>query len=143
MKSLMKKTAIVFVVTLICFSSVLLIGCEKGEFTASFVRFSIGERTNDYYLDFTIRFENSTTQAKLIESGDFYVEINGEEKAVGSFLYEYQDTFYAHPIVEAGETLTLRVRVISQVNMGERNPIVLKYKDTTLVDDNVYFNKNN
>ena len=147
MKHNLRKYVFILVAIVLCLSCVLLVGCvddddtDSEEFKASFVRFSIGERQTDYFLDFTIRFENNTNQTVLIEGSDFYVEINGEEITNISFLYEYEDTFYTFPTVESGETLVLRLRAIAQVKMQERNKIVVNYNDSMLVDDNVYFNK--
>ena len=133
-----KKKSIIFVLIFLCTLCCLLGGCKPNDVKASFVRFSLGERTNDYYLDFTIRFTNNTNHTVYIEESDFYIEINNEEKNVGSFLYEYNETYYLLPSIDKNETITLRVRVISQLNSKEWNSILVKYNNSVLVDDSIY-----
>lgn len=137
----MKKAVYIFLAIVICCCSISLVACAYSKLKASFVRFDIGERQDDFYLDFTVKFENKTNSTVTIDANDFDIEINGKKKIVGSFLYEFQDTFIAYPSIEKNETLILRVRVIAEVNRGEHNTILVKYNNSVLVDDNVYFNK--
>ncbi|MGN0748181.1 MAG: hypothetical protein ACI4L1_00650 [Christensenellales bacterium] len=126
--------------------SLFSIGCSHNEITAEFVRFNIKqkENSNDYCLDFTIKFDNNTKQNASIESNDFYIEINNEENNTISFLYEYEEFFYtSHITINANETLTLRVRIISTIKNKEYNSILFKYKNEILIEDNIYINSTN
>lgn len=138
MKNKEKRIFCILIAIFTCFLCLMFSGCETESVKVSFVRFSWGERQNDYYLDFTVKFENNTNHATVIDESDFYIEINAQQENVGSILYEYQDVFYLQPIVEAKETLILRVRVISQLKKREWNTILVKYNNSVLVDDSIF-----
>ena len=61
--------------------SLFFIGCSQNEFSAEFVRFNIQQRenSNDYCLDFIIKFDNKTSQDIIISQSDFYIEINNKQ----------------------------------------------------------------
>ncbi len=122
--------------------SLLFFGCAKNELTAEFVRFSIEQRQNDYYLDFTIKFENNTNDIQQITENDFFIEINTEEKNDLSFLYENEEVFYPNPTININENLTIRIRVITEIKNKDHNTILLKYKDKTIINDNIYISNN-
>ena len=122
--------------------NILFFGCNQNELKSNFIRFSIGQTSNSYFLDFTIKIENNTSNDLMIENKDFYIEINNEIKNDISFLYESEEIFYTYPIIKSGENLTFRVRTISAINDKQYNTIILKYKDNTLVNDNVYISNN-
>ncbi|MCM1289633.1 MAG: hypothetical protein NC132_03900 [Corallococcus sp.] len=140
-----KRFAICCITIVLILYGVLCVGCfDEGKFEASFVRFGIGKRQTDYYLDFTVKLDNKTNSTETVTSSDFCVEVNGNKIDSLTFLYESSDTFYPVFVsVESGSTLTLRVRAIAVVNNKQQNKILLKYKDKTLVEDNVYVSDNN
>ena len=133
----------IFIISVFSFSACNL--TPKNEITAEFVRFSIGERQTDYYLDFTIKFKNQTSKELLLNQSDFFIEINNEQKTIITFLYEYEEVFIssANLILESYEEKNLRLRVTSNINMNNKNQILVKYKDKELINDNVIFNKIN
>lgn len=133
----------IFIISVFSFSACNL--TPKNEIMAEFVRFSIGERQTDYYLDFTIKFKNQTSQELLLNQTDFFIEINNEQKTIITFLYEYEEVFIssANLILESYEEKNLRLRVTSNINMNNKNQILVKYKDKELINDNVIFNKIN
>lgn len=133
----------IFIISVFSFSACNL--TPKNEITAKFVRFSIGDRQTDYYLDFTIKFKNQTHQELVLHRSDFFIEINNEQKTIITFLYEYEEVFIssANLILESYEEKNLRVRVTSNINMNNKNQILVKYKNKELVNDNVIFHKIN
>jgi len=138
----MKKFTYCFLIIAICFASLGFLGCNNNQVIANFVRFNIGQRQNDYYLDFTIEFKNNTNNLELINENDFYIEINTEEKKDIAYLYENEEVYYPAPSINKNETMTIRIRVITEINNKAYNTITFKYKDKTLVDDNVYISNN-
>lgn len=122
--------------------SLFFTGCLQNEFTTNFIRFDIQERekSNDYCLDFVIEFDNKSSKDKTISKSDFYIEINNKQNEDVVFLYEYEDVFIlGHYTAKNNEKNKIRVRVVDNINMGERNKILVKYKEQELVNDNVYF----
>lgn len=122
--------------------SLFFVGCSQNKFSVEYIRFDIQKRENneDYCLDFIIEFDNETNQDKIILKSDFYIEINNKQNGNISFLYEYEDVFIlGHYTAKNNEKNKIRVRVVDNINMGERNKILVKYKEQELVNDNVYF----
>lgn len=118
-------------------------GCIQREMTVEFVRFSIKERTNagDYCLDFTIEFDNKLDCDETILFSDFYIEINGVQNTDVSGLYENEEVFISYPTIKSNETTRIRIRVVDNINLNERNKIIVKYKEKELINDNVFFSK--
>lgn len=134
-----------FKVSCVCFllilSSIFLSACNK-QVTVDFVRFYIGQRQTDYYLDFTLKINNPTGNIVIIDNSDFYVKVNDEEFYSVAFLYENEETFYAAVNVESNGHLTLRARVVTaNLKNKDRNYIAIKYKDSLIVEDNIYVSK--
>lgn len=122
--------------------SLFFVGCSKNNFLVEYIRFDIQKRENseDYCLDFVIEFNNETNQDKIILKSDFYIEINNKQNGNISFLYEYEDVFIlGHYTAKNNEKNKIRVRAVDNINMGERNKILIKYKEQELVNDDVYF----
>lgn len=138
----MKKFKFI-ILSIFCFTSFILAGCNHSSITTNFIRFDIGQRQADYYLDFTIKFENKTNKSLSIEGNDFYVEINHEEKHDIGLLYDNEEIYYGNSItLNKNETLSLRVRAISPIKERDYNSILIKYKNKVLVEDNIYiYNK--
>ena len=122
--------------------SLFFIGCSQNEFSAEFVRFNIQQRenSNDYCLDFIIKFDNKTSQDIIISQSDFYIEINNKQNENIVFLYEYEEAYIlGHYTVRSNEENKIRIRIVDSININERNKIIVKYKEQELVNDNVYF----
>ena len=139
MKKFIKISRCFLVLIISCFS---LIGCKK-DMTVEFVRFSIKKRQIDYCLDFTLKISNGTNQTQVIDDKTFYIEINNEEKTDKTFLYEYEETFYGPIVLQINESITLRLRVITNIKNRDYNKIILKYKNNLIINDNIYIKDNN
>lgn len=140
----MKKLLYIFpIIILIC--SIIFTGCSSyqnnNNFQTNFIRFSLGKRQTDYYLDFTIEFSNKTLNDIVLKTNDFKIEINNETTKTISFLYEFEEVFYASPIIKSGETINLRVRTISQMSTETANSISFQYKNKIIVSDDIYISK--
>lgn len=143
-----KRFKIVSVISILILCCVLCVGCIDGEenekVEVDFVRFNMGKRQTDYYLDFTVELSNNTKYSSSFETDDFYIEVNGNKIDNVTLMYEYEEIVYAAYVsVDSGDTLKIRVRAISAINNQQRNSIILKYKDKTLVDDQVYIRDTN
>lgn len=109
--------------------------------SVEFVRFDIQQQqnSNDYCLDFTIKFDNKTDKDEIVLQTDFYIEVNNEQKEDVVFLYEIEETYIlGHYTAKSNEEDKIRVRVVSTIKDREYNSIKVKYKDTTLIEDNIY-----
>ena len=124
---------------IIVLSITFYIGCSKKELIINFVQFDIGYRktANDYYLDFTLEFDNQTETDILLNNNEFYGIVNEKEITEISFHYAYENNYYAKPIVKANDKLTLKVRLIANVNDGEENYIAIYYQDGLIIEDTI------
>lgn len=139
MKKILRSVCICLATLACC---LCFVGCGNDKVEANFVRFSIGQRQSDYYLDFTIKFYNKTNHDETLLASDFYVEINDEKNESISFWYDGVETYYAYPTIKSNESLTLRLRVTANVKNKDYNKIVVKFHDKVLVDDNVFISNN-
>lgn len=138
MKKFVKFSCLLFVF-ISC--SLLFIGCSKSTMSVEFLRFDIQQQqnSNDYCLDFTIKFDNKTDKDEIILQSDFYIEVNNEQKEDVTFLYEIEETYIlGHYTAKSNEEDKIRVRVVSTIKDREYNSIKIKYKDTTIIEDNIY-----
>ena len=55
-----------------------LTSCKENNLNAEFIRFSMGARESDYYLDFTVKINNQTGDTIYIETKDVYISINNK-----------------------------------------------------------------
>ena len=137
MKKFVKFSCLLFMII----SCGLLFGCSKNTVSVEFVRFDRIQKqnSNDFCLDFTIKIDNKTEKDEIIFQSDFYVEVNNEQKTDIVFLYENEETtILGHYTAKSNEENKIRVRVISTIKDRDYNKIFLKYKDQTLIEDNIY-----
>ncbi len=130
------KKFIKIIIIPICILTFLLVGCNTENISAKFERLSISERKNaqDFCLDFTIQFCNRTNQEQIIQKNDFEIKLNNQDITEFSFLFEYEETFYLQPTIEANETQNIRLRVITE---KKSNQISIKFKNLTLIEDEI------
>lgn len=136
----MDKTKKIFSIALILIISVIFYSCcYPKEIDINFVSFNIGyrETSKDYYLDFTLEFDNPTEADIVLINSDFYGLVNEEEILNISFYYAYESNYYAKPTVKANSKLTIRVRLIANVNDKEENYIALYYQEDLIIDDTI------
>lgn len=121
----------------------LLTSCKENNLNAEFIRFSIGARESDYYLDFTVKINNQTGDTIYIETKDVYISINNNLIEDVSFLSETEETFLTYPTINNNDSLTLRFRICTNINNKDYNSIIVKYKNITLVNDNIFISDGN
>ena len=134
MKKFLKILIIPFCILTFC-----LAGCNQENISVNYVRTTITQRqkSKDYCLDFTIKFENNTSDEQIIKKEDFYIKLNQKEITEISFLYELEETFYIQPTINKNETKDIRLRIITK---EKTNQILIKYNDKLLIEDefNIY-----
>lgn len=135
MKKFIKITCLTFV---ILFGIIFYTGCSNKTLNVDFVRFNLGQRQNDYYIDFTLNFNNQTNNDIAINITDFYVKVNEEEFTSVALLYEYEEIFYASANVEKGKELNLRVRVVANLKEKNYNYLCIKYNNEKVIEDTIY-----
>ena len=140
MKKFCKITYLCIAILLSCFC---FVGCSSKQLTVSFVRYGIGQRQNDYYLDFTLKFDNQTNNDIAINITDFIVQVNEEEFTTVGLLYEFEEVFYASATVESKQELNVRIRVVTNIKTKDYNYMSIKYNNELIIEDTLYISDNN
>lgn len=140
MKKFFKITYVCIALLLSCFC---FVGCSDKQLTVDFVKFNIGQRQNDYYLDFTLKFDNQTNNDIAINITDFIVQVNEEEFTSVGLLYEFEEVFYASAKVESKQELNIRIRVIADIKNKNYNYVSIKYNNELIIEDTLFISNNN